>query len=93
MKILACIDVGDNKVTQFWDREDNGLVFCRLESMSVVLDLEKDRIKPIMRKEELLSKLDVTLNREEHIEALVDSIPLAYLGTLNIANAKLVPAN
>ena len=92
MKILACVDVGSNKIIQEWDAEEKHLIIRRFDSDSeaIAIPLDASRIKVTSKPEDLKKKLENTPQQEEHIEAFVHSIECTYLGTLNLADAVLL---
>ncbi len=87
MKITACVNVSDKQITQEWDSEDNHLIIQRFESQAIGIPLDESRIKFMGKGDELAKKIPNTPPQLEHLEALVDSLGLAYLGTLSLSDA------
>jgi hypothetical protein len=90
MTILARIDVGQNALTQTWEFEDGHLIIARFRSKAIAIPLDKTRVHSLTKLEALYNQLHQVPPGEEYVDAIVDSIDLAYLGTLNVTDAVLL---
>ena len=93
MKILACVNIGDDKTTQSWDLEDDHLIVRRFESAAIAIRLDKSRIRRLTNPEELIQNIAAQPDQFERKEAAIDSASLAHLGCLNFSDAVLIHSN
>ena len=93
MKILACVNVGDDKTTQSWDLEDDHLIVSQFESVAIAIRLDKFRIRLLTKPEEVIQNIAAQPDHFERKEAVIDSVSLAYLGCLSISDAVLIRKN